>query len=203
MANEQDQATAGAAAAIGRADAKVAELSEQLGRAVDLAAERGARIDALEVELAEARASLKAVRGHATRAKAEAALLREERSPTPRRLGRPQGRFGKAGEPYDPALAALAIGEEEELEIVASDGKAEIVALNPYSVRSDGWRRVAGGFLLREPVDLEPGEADVEVAGFALVTRGEAPVQVGWRELPEPVRVARNQKVRIENGILF
>lgn len=158
------------------------------------------RIAGLEHENAELRASLTATRGHATRAKNEVAVLRAERSPTPRKVGRPRGAFGKAGEAYSPDLAAIAIGGEESVEIVFSDGKAEIVDLPPVTAFAHAWLPRGGRHMLREPVELEGGDADLEVAGAALLSGGE---QIGWCEFPEPVRVPKHGRVRLENCLTF
>lgn len=153
-----------------------------------------------EQELGEVKASLTATRGHATRAKNEAAVLREARSPTPRKVGRPVARFGKPGVAYSPELAAIAIAGEESVEIVFSNGKAEIIDLAPVTARAHAWLQSRGRHMLREAVELEGGDADLEVAGFALLAGGE---QVGWCELPEPVRVPKHGRVRLENCIVF
>ncbi|MEA3053550.1 MAG: hypothetical protein QOG72_2453 [Sphingomonadales bacterium] len=149
-----------------------------------------------------AEASLRAQKGAATKARQEVAVLRLERSPTPRKIGRRTGLFGKAAEPYDPAAARAAI-DAGEVEIVFSDGREEIVELAPVSAAGDAWQRGARGYALRDPILLEPGEIDapeLRVAGFGILAGGE---QIGWRELPDDIVVPRNGRVLLENTIVI
>jgi hypothetical protein len=160
------------------------------------------RLSTLTGELTFGRLRLAAQKGSATRARGEAAALKLELSPKARKVGRPAGRFGRPAEPFDPALARLAI-DDGEVEIVFSDGKAEIIALAPRSVGGDAWQRGSRGYRLLPPIDLEPGEMDapqVEIAGFGILAAGE---QVGWQELPEPIVVRSNSRVLLENVIII
>lgn len=172
-----------------------AELSAALAQATT-------NLASLEADLAEARRSLTAQKGAATKARNEAEVLKLERSPKGRKIGRPRALFGKPAVPFDAELARLAI-DEGEVEIVFSDGKAEIVELAPIRVGGDAWRRGARGYGLIPSIELEPGEMDapeVKVAGFGILAAGE---QIGWQELPEPIVVRRNSRVLLDHVVLI
>lgn len=154
-----------------------------------------AQIASLTGELAAARASRAAQKGQATRARNEAAVLKAERSPVARAVVPME-------EPRMRGAIETAV-EAGEVEIVFSDGEREILELVPRRVLGDAWQRTGGRLMLRQGVELEPGDMDkpeVAVAGFGLFAGGE---QIAWRALPEAVKVSRNGRVLLENAITF
>jgi hypothetical protein len=166
-------------------------------------------IGTLEAELAEAKASLRAVRGHATRARNEAHALRLEKSPERRKCGPLRAPKSDEEAAERAQRIAAAIGEDF-VDVVASDGKKELIEIAPVRVDGDAWRRRPDGWLLTLPIEHEPGEMDkpeVRIAGYGLFapsTRsGQGSEQIGWRVLPEPITVRANSRVRVENSIVF
>jgi hypothetical protein len=162
-----------------------------------------AKVQELEAEVAALKAALKVHKGHATRARNEAAALRLEVSPE----ARPCGPLKRPANADEAAARRARIAEalaSDHVDVVASDGRKEIVELNPVRVNGNAWRERSDGFLLTLPLDHEPGDIkrpEVVVRGYGLFDAGGE--QIGWRALPEPVRVPKNQRVRVESAAIF
>lgn len=193
-----------------KAEERVAALTTDLTSANERAdQERKGREDAekratvLETANRDLANSLKAFKGSATKARNEATMLKREKSPVARPIGRMKPL--RDDEPTGDPRAALDAAFSGPLEIVASDGKKEIRELEPIAVAGDAWRVTPRGRVLQlEPV-LEPGaiqRPELRIAGFGLLN--EAGEQVGWCELPEPIVVKGGQKMVVpKNSIAF
>jgi hypothetical protein len=162
------------------------------------------RVSALEAENGELRASLKAQKGQATRARNVAAALREEANPTPRKIGPlPAPKSEEEAVSRREALAAALAGDF--VDVVASDGKREIVGLAPQRVSGDAWQARAGGFLLAMPAIHDGADLDkpeVIVRGYGLFDAAGDQVPV-YCEAREPIRVGKGQRTKVENTIIF
>lgn len=181
----------------------VARLTEQAIEAGTNIVELRAGLAASEAEAHTLRGQLRAYKGSATKARNEAALLKAGRSPAARR-------FGPLPAPKDePELAvrraaidsAIAAGP---VTIVFSDGRRELLELDPLIVTGDAWRKTARGQILQLKPLFEPGDMarpKVDIAGVALLD--EAGEQVGWRQFPETVEVPRNGRVELPIGGIF
>lgn len=160
-------------------------------------------VGTLETDLAAARASLGAHKGQATRQRNVAAALREALSPTPRPVGPAKAAKdeGEVADRRDRVVDALA---GDYVDVVASDGKKEILALAPQRVTGDAWRQRADGHLLAMPIVHDGADLDrpeVLIRGYGLFdAAGE---MAGYRPLPEPIRVGKGQRTRVENSIIF
>lgn len=181
-----------------RGDQQTADLAAARKRA----REDKERIEGLEAEVDQLGRSLRAYKGSATKARAEAEILRGEKSPEARNVG------ALPAAADDRERHRRAVRLEDALRngpttIVFSDGKREIRELAPLIVTGDAWRRNAQGEELKAEPLLEPGDMTkpiVTIAGFGLLD--EAGEQVGWRQLPEPIEVPRNGRVRLPKGTI-
>lgn len=188
---------------------KVQKLTvERDGAEARLADEKKAKdeaVAALEVaqgENAKIAASLKAYKGSATKARAEALVLKRELSPEPRKLGasRPAR---DAEELMDREAALLNAFAEGTVELAFSDGKREITELAPLLAETAAFRRDARGMTLDfEPiVEMERGVSPVvTIKGVALVN--DAGEQAGWCPLHEPIVVPRGARMQIPRGTI-
>lgn len=187
------------------AEARIATLTTDLAAAVDRAdqeakARRQAEgeLDVAREELRTANASLKAYKGSATKARAEATVLRKQLSPQARPIGamKPVKTEEAAAERAAALAAAFA---SDTTELVFSDGRREIRELAPLTVTGDAWRHTANGgrVLAYEPL-LEPGDCQrqqMELHGFGLLN--EAGEQVGYCELADAIVIGRNQRFQL------
>ena len=98
---------------------------------------------------------------------------------------------------------AKAIADADKVEVVLSDGKAEIEGVAPIVVTGEAWRQTPNGLMLTEAVEIDgpgTGKPAFNVDGYALVLDGK---QVAYRKRPDPVTVVPGQHYKIENDIIF
>lgn len=198
-------------AATKRADAaekRVETLSTDLATAAERAdAEAKARqdaekaLDAARGEIADLGKSLRAYKGSATRARAEALVLKRERSPEARPIGamKPPRSEEEAAARAAALEAAFADGP---VELVFSDGKREIRELAPLVVDALAWQQTPHGRVLNHEPVLEPvgPRAEMKLAGFGLLD--EAGTQVAYHALPEAITILSGQRMQIPKGCI-
>lgn len=164
--------------------------------------EAAAALEVVRADNAKIAASLKAYKGSATKARAEALVLKRELSPEPRKLGAPR----PPRDDEDAAARAEALASafaEGTVELVFSDGKRELVELAPLTAETAAFREnVRGRSLDFEPIiEMERGVApSVTIAGVALVN--EAGEQAGWCPLAEPIVVPNGARLQIPRGTI-
>lgn len=96
----------------------------------------------------------------------------------------------------------LAISAAEKVEVVFSDGKAEVAALSALSVSGNAWRKVMNGVQLALPSLIVdgPGPGTLEVAGYGLFLDGK---QAGWAARMEVLRIPVGWKLNLTDDVLF
>ena len=115
-------------------------------------------------------------------------------------------RLRKAGSMENPAADALmeAIREAETVELVFSDGKAELAGVAAIEVAGDAWAKVIGGVTLRLPELLVSGAADGAsgwpLAGYALFLDGK---QAAWGPRPDVLVLGGGRKFNLREDVFF
>jgi hypothetical protein len=96
-------------------------------------------------------------------------------------------------------LAEL-IEEGGDFEISFSNGKHEIVELEPVKIKAADLRGKSGRFELAHPIFVRGGQVREEIDGAALVKSG---VQIDYCQFPAPVAIEPRQERRFERAIAF
>jgi hypothetical protein len=191
------------------AEARTASLTTDLATANERAdqeakarQEVGLDLDRSQQELRELRASLKAFKGSATKAKNEITVLKKQLSPEARKLGA----MKPAKSPEEAAARAEALEAAfaaDTTELVFSDGQREIRELAPRVITGDAWRVTPSGRVLNHEPILEPGDCQreqVSLRGFALLD--EAGEQVAYSALPDAIVIGRNQQFLLPHNTI-
>ena len=197
MADNQTQKTDDDDAA--KVDAQIAAFEAGETRQRELEAQ----VAELETENATLKRQLAAQKGQVTRAKAETRELREKGSL--RKLGAPIVK--KGGEPPAELTAAELlelIEDADDVEIVASDGRAEIEGIPGFGIPFGGLVERRGQLVLDVPslrvTGPNTGTASRTIAGFALVVDGE---QVAWASLPDAIPLGAGQEYELKDSVVF
>jgi len=134
----------------------------------------------------------------AARKKRDPGAIAKGRSSKPRKLGadfdKPEGGNGDQSE-----LDVIMAGESA-LELVFSNGTNEIMEFAPYDVRGASFERHAGGWRLRDAINLKGASELTRVRGVALLKDGK---QIAWAPFPEVVIVPAHQEVAFDKMIVF
>lgn len=179
---------------------------EQNGDAEPVTAEDAdfamARIEELEAENATLKRQLSAQRGVTTRAKAETRELREKGAQ--RKFGAPIVKKGAAPSVLSAAELLELIEQADDVEIVASDGTAEIEGVPGFGIDAGGLVERRGLLVLDVPslrvTGPNTGTATRTIAGFALVVDGE---QVAWSALPDAIPLGAGQEYELKDSVVF
>jgi hypothetical protein len=167
------------------------------GDAVQNAVATITRLSTDKVEMAEVIEELRRqlAEGAEALTKAKATIKeRTPRSPKARKAGPVDNAFSRD------ELRAM-IADADDVEIVFSDGKKELLTIPSLSVDGDAWRDHALGLILKLPVDVKaPAERPVTVAGFALFIDGD---QVAFQQRSDPLTVPPGGAVRLSDDIYF
>jgi len=154
---------------------------------------QAARIEELEKELAAQKAKT-------SKAKKAASVAEAAAPASPRDIGplekQPSGRD-----------LLKAIGDADQVELVFSDGQAEIVALKPRTISVDGFE-LLGTDRVRLKVDElrvhgpRPGEvaAPYGLRGYGLLLDGK---QVAWAGRPEQLSIGAGNQLELKGDVVF
>lgn len=161
------------------AEAKLGEMSVQLASVSDELAQAITQRDALQ-------------------AAADAALLE------PRAVASTATKVRKVKALDNPASAELLalIGEAQSVELVFSDGTAELAGISGQIIEGDAWRVSIVGLALSVPnlIVTGPGPQIVELAGYALFLDGK---QVAWARRPDVLRIAPGARMNLSGDVVF
>jgi hypothetical protein len=161
------------------AEAKLGDMSVQLASVSDELAQAIAQRDALQ-------------------AAADAALLE------PRALPSTATKMRKVEALGNPALADLlaSIKDAQSVELVFSDGTAEIAGISGQIIEGDAWRISPVGLALSVPnlIVTGPGPQIVELGGYALFIDGK---QAAWAPRPDVLRIAPGARMNLSGDVVF
>lgn len=175
------------------------ERADQASAAAKAAEAKAADLDKANAGLSK---SLRAYKGSATKARAEAEVLKAEKSPAMRKIGRMGMPADADGRKELDALIAAAL-DAGPVSIAFSDGKREIRELAPLIVSGGAWRKTPRGQVLDAEPLLDPGKTDkpeLSIAGFGLLN--EQGDQIAWHQLPEPIRIAGGTRMKLPRGTI-
>lgn len=161
-----------------------------------------AKHEALTEEHKTAKASLRAQKGAATKARNTIEAIKEAEKP--RELG-PMG-LPVEDESDDPDIRVLAayLPEADEIVLAFSDGREELRGIAPVKV-DPGLFRLTRGRLFFDSTDLvltgPGGEGPApQLAGVALLLDGE---QVAWSPMAKPIDLGPGQSINLAGNIVF
>lgn len=156
-------------------------------------AAKDARIEELEKELAAQKAKT-------SKAKKAASVAEAAAPATPRDVGPLKKQ--KSGRDL-----LEAIGDADQVELVFSDGQAELVDLKPRTISADGFE-LLGNDRVRLKVDElrvhgpRPGEAGAPygLRGYGLLLDGK---QVAWAGRPEQLSIGAGTQLELKDDVVF
>jgi hypothetical protein len=114
-----------------------------------------------------------------------------------RKLGAPKEKADPDGQKaiHDAILAG------SSFELVASDGKQEIAAVDPVTISGDAFQDIGGSRLkLTLPIDVNPN-ASIQISGFGLYD--EDGKLVAYCDLPDNVTIGAGSTTRFQDAIVF
>lgn len=154
------------------------------------------RIDALEDQVRSLTEDLEKANAELAKAnRTTAAQIRKGAKPAKAR------KVGPLKDGTDRKALVEAIDSGKEMEIVLSNGTAEIAEFDPVLVSGAGfYRRGAERFDLIEPLIVKGAGQEKRVRGVGLLVGGK---QIAWTEFPRTVSVPEGQQVKFDRMINF
>jgi hypothetical protein len=92
------------------------------------------------------------------------------------------------------------LGGEHDLELVLSDGQRELIEFRPYPLALGDLVRHGAGYMVSKPIPVAGGEADIEVAGAALLCDGE---QLDFCPFDRPKVIAAGMQYQFSMTFVF
>lgn len=178
---------------LAEAERRVAELEGQL-------ADRGIELDNVQAQLRAKTEDLTKVQGKLDRAERK---VKSAAKSVPRESA---GKARKVAELEKPMVRAafeeiMDSAREKPLELVFSDGKREILEIDPLEVWPAGFRRAgARRALIAAPHVKGTVNPSLRVRGVGLLLDGE---QIAWCPFPDPVEVPLGGEVKFDRMIAF
>lgn len=155
----------------------------------------GEKIEDLQAELAATKRQLAAQKGQVTKARNEIASLEAELPEKPRKIEGPKAAF--------PAAELMDLIEDaDDIQLLFSDGKAELAGVAPKKIDAAAWRRNGDRVLLMVPSITISSVADrpQQLVAYALMLDGEI---VAVRPRHDPLTVKPNQRMELAGDVIF
>lgn len=106
----------------------------------------------------------------------------------------------KAPEGGHKGAGVAQLQEGGTFELVASDGKHEVIAFHPIEAEGRAFVPFGHQMMLNVPIDLKGAAGDETVDGFALLHDGK---QIDYAKLLEPLKIHAGEHHRVANAIFF
>lgn len=160
-----------------------------------LASQAATSIETLQAELAATKRQLSAQKGQVTKARNEVAALEAQMPDKPRKIEGPKEAFPAA------ELMDL-IQDADEIQLLFSDGKAELAGVAPKKIEAAAWRKHSDRVLLMLPSLTISSVADrpQQLVAYALMIDGDI---VAVRPRFDPLTVKPNQRMELAGDVIF